>query len=101
MTSHVSNLPDKPDLLRLSADTALLLVSNVGACGGAISNNVDAPVGVIGKGCALGYYSFGHELAHMFGCTHNEETKSIAHYPYGYGKLINPPVNSGLRTLLA
>ena len=25
------------------------------------------------KDCALGYYTFGHELGHNFGCTHNPE----------------------------
>eukprot|EP00095_Tigriopus_kingsejongensis_P011820 maker-scaffold423_size175618-snap-gene-0.9 protein:Tk11820 transcript:maker-scaffold423_size175618-snap-gene-0.9-mRNA-1 annotation:"hypothetical protein" len=89
------------DALRMSADTTLLLVKKFGACGGAISNNTEVPLGVINKGCALGYYSFGHELAHMFGCGHNSEATKKGYYPYGFGKFLNPPTNSGYRTIMS
>ncbi len=59
--------------------------------------------GVVDKSCALGRLSFGHEIAHMYGCFHNRESLKVANkeYPIGYGFLMRPPVHSGLRTILA
>ncbi len=49
-----------------------------------------------------GYYSFGHEIAHMYGCDHNREvSQGNSAYPNAHGFLMNPPVNSGLRTIMA
>ena len=72
-----------------------------GNCGASFSNNTRAPIGFILKGCALGYYSFGHELGHMFGCAHNHEVSSRGFMPHGFGKLINQPNPSGYRTIMA
>ena len=49
------------------------------------------------KSCALGYFTFGHELAHNFGCGHEPGTYSNNLYPGGHGHLIQ----GGLRTILA
>ena len=59
--------------------------------------------GVVDKSCALGQLSFGHEIAHLYGCYHNRESLSRPnpHYPIGHGFLMRPPVRSGLRTILA
>ncbi len=49
-----------------------------------------------------GYYSFGHEIAHMYGCQHNQETGATnPTYPTAFGFLMRPPVNSGFRTIMA
>jgi hypothetical protein len=58
-------------------------------------------LGVVAHGCATGYYSTGHEIGHMYGCYHNIEVEGANPiYPTANGFLINPPVNSGLRTIL-
>ncbi len=58
--------------------------------------------GVVSKNCTLGYYSFAHELAHMYGCQHNRETNQDNFFsPTAYGFLMRPPVNSGYRTIMA
>ena len=50
-----------------SADAAILLVnsfSNTGVCGVNYFNTIRSgnTLGTVRKGCALGYYSFGHEV---------------------------------------
>jgi hypothetical protein len=58
-------------------------------------------LGVVGHGCATGYFSTGHEIGHMYGCDHNIEVDGPNPiYPTANGFLINPPVNSGFRTIL-
>ena len=47
------------------------------------------------KGCALGYYSFGHELGHNFGAGHNKEQGFNNDYYYGHGHLIQPRKQGG------
>ena len=37
---------------------------------------------------SLGYYTFGHELAHNFGGHHDPDTSSNNIYTYGHGYLI-------------
>jgi len=91
--------------VRKSADTAILLVKQFKrptACG---LNNFDSfrygrTLGVVKKSCALGYYSFGHEVAHGMGLTHNreqavKESRGKYKYPssppgYHYGKVFAP-----------
>ena len=61
-------------------------------------------MGVVNKDCAIGKYSFGHEIAHMFGCNHNREAKNKKSkniYPNGFGFLMRPPANSGFRTIMS
>ena len=55
------------------------------------------------QSCALGYYSFGHELGHNFGAQHNKETNHEAFLPYGRGHLIQQggSASEGYRTILA
>ena len=45
----------------------------------------------------LGYYTFGHELAHNFGCNHDPRTSTNVYYRYGHGHLIA----GGFRTIMA
>jgi hypothetical protein len=51
---------------------------------------------------AIGYYSFAHEIGHMYGALHNREQGSTNKaWPSAYGYLIRPPTSSGYRTILA
>ena len=60
--------------LRNSADIAILLVKNSSYCGVA-SRIHSIPSGRnyawVLKGCALGYFTFAHEIGHLFGAGHN------------------------------
>ena len=54
-----------------SADAAILMVnsfSNSGVCGVNYFNTIRSgnTLGTVRKGCALGYYSFGHEVGMVF-----------------------------------
>jgi hypothetical protein len=78
--------------LRKSADTTILLVkkfSDGGTCGRNYFNRISDgyTVGVVAKSCALGYYSFGHEIGHGLGLHHDRRTQkgsSSTKYAYGY-----------------
>ena len=47
------------------------------------------------KACALGYFSFGHEIAHGFGLAHDRAASAYSSTDYAYGQIIE--VNLGLR----
>ena len=90
--------------IRMSADIGLLITEPGDSCGMAwfdvISNG--QTLSVLSRDCATGYYSTGHEIGHMYGCLHNKEASGQNPvYPNGHGFLMNPPVNSGKRTILA
>ena len=90
--------------LRVGADIGLLLTEPGDSCGIAWFNSIglDQTLGVVARDCAVGYYSFGHEIAHMLGAEHNREAKAVNNaYPNAHGFLMNPPVNSGYRTIMA
>jgi len=81
--------------VRKSADAAILLVnsfSSPGACGVNWFNTISAgqTIGTVAKGCALGYYSFGHEVAHGFGLAHDRRVASSSSTNYGFGNIIQP-----------
>lgn len=50
------------------------------------------------RGCATGYYSFGHELGHNMGCAHDPANAGGAAYNYSYG--YRTP-NNQYRTIMA
>ena len=90
--------------LRKGADVALLITEPGDSCGYAYTNSIAGghTLGVVGRDCATGYYSTGHEIAHMYGCYHNKETSGQnPYYPNAHGFWMNPPLNSGYRTILA
>ena len=72
------NMKGSDAALRNSADAAALIVMNLPGCGVgylyAYENGMS--FSVTKKSCATGYYSFGHEIAHNFGCDHNREVTS-------------------------
>jgi len=85
--------------LRGNADAANLMITEFEACGiGALdATRSGNTVTVTMKSCAVGYYSFGHEIGHNFGCQHDPDTSTNYDYPYGHGHLIQ----TGYRTVLA
>ncbi len=90
--------------LRGTADAAALLVNNFGYCGVAYMNTISSgnTVSVTAKNCALGYYSFGHELGHNIGLTHNTAVASNPYFSDGHGHLIaQGSASTGYRTILA
>jgi len=91
--------------VRQSADIALLFTTDGDSCGIAWLDVTASgkTLGVVAHSCAVDYFSTGHEIGHMYGCYHNREvtTGGNPYYPTANGFLINPPVNSGVRTILA
>jgi hypothetical protein len=90
--------------LRKSADITLLMTEPGDSCGIAFLDAIAGgyTIGVVGRDCATGYFSTGHEMGHMYGCYHNKEASGQnPFYPNAHGFLMNPPVNSGYRTILA
>merc|ERR1711922_61289 len=88
-----------------TADQASLLVNSLSGCGIATGINTigsGKTTSVTKKSCALGYYSFGHELAHNIGLAHNLETgHTNTHFSYGQAHLIKKGYGSaGYRTIL-
>jgi hypothetical protein len=86
--------------LRDTADAAALLGIDIGdSCGVAYVDTTGngLTLSVTEKKCSVGYYSFGHEIGHNYGCKHNPEESTNTEYPYGHGHLIDV----GYRTILA
>ena len=84
--------------VRKSADAAILLVNQYSSrsiCGVNYFNTVSSgnTVGTVRKGCALGYYSFGHEVAHGFGLAHDRRVASSSSNKYAYGNIIKVNLN--------
>jgi len=104
MLSSFKTMKGTTEALRGSADAAALLVKSLDACGRGYINTIRSgtTVSVTKKSCALGYYSFGHELGHNIGLTHNIEVAQNRNYAYGHGHLIAKGRHStGYRTILA
>jgi len=89
--------------IRFDADMAVLLTNLADYCGIAWFNVIGngQTLGVCSRGCAVGYFTFGHETGHMFGCAHNKEIATNSQYPLGYGYLMKDPFQSGYRTNMA
>jgi hypothetical protein len=71
-----------------TADVGVLLINNSSSCGLAtnIGSNANTAFCVAHYGCALGNYTFGHEIAHLHGCRHNLEVdNTLTPYAYGHG----------------
>ena len=90
--------------LRNSADAAVLLVGSFDSCGVAYFHTLGSgfTLSVVKKSCALGYYSFGHEVGHSMGLAHNPEETTNNLFSQGHGHLIQPgSAPRGYRTILA
>ena len=90
--------------LRNSADAAVLLSVDFNSCGVAYLNTIGSAntISIVQKSCALGYYSFGHEVGHNMGLHHNKASAANPYYPHGHGHLIQAgSASTGARTILA
>ncbi len=91
-------------MLRDGADVASLIVDNFSACGVGYLDTIGNgyTFSVTKKSCAVGYYSFGHEVGHNVGAHHNPEVANNKFYQYGHGHLISAGNgNKGVRTIMA
>jgi hypothetical protein len=70
--------------LRNTADAAALLVENSISCDVAYMNQISSgyTISVCMKSCAIGYYSYGHEVWDNMGPAHNPEITSNPYYTY-------------------
>ncbi len=84
-----------------SADVSVLIFNNSSACGlaSAIQANASSAFCVVDYDCVLGNYSFGHEIAHLFGCRHNTEADDNTEpFAYGHGYVYQ---SGNWRTIMA
>ncbi len=81
------------------ADIVVLIESVNNYCGVSYLNaDSEHAFCVVSNECATGYYSFGHEIGHLYGARHNPEADSeVFPYPYGHGYLHA----SGWRTIMS
>merc|ERR1719187_963854 len=100
--------------LRRSADTTILLVNNFDGpdiCGINYFNEVSTgkTIGVVRRSCALGYFSFGHEVGHGLGLAHDRATDAPNGTPfwfgymnqYGFGYILKRGKTPVCRTIMA
>jgi hypothetical protein len=81
------------------ADLVTLITAGGNACGvGYINSSASSAFTVVTKDCAAGYYSYGHELGHNYGATHDPAAGRNNAYPYGHGF---QNVSARLRTIMA
>jgi hypothetical protein len=90
--------------LKQSADIGVLMYvapDNSDYCGEAFHIDPlknDEHIAVVRKYCSITHFSFGHEVAHLFGCEHNREQDNSTTKAHGY--LLKPPVESGFRSIM-
>ena len=81
------------------ADLVTLITSGGDACGvGYLNSGAGSAFTVATKDCATGYYSYGHELGHNYGATHDPGAGRNNNYPYGHGF---QHLGARLRTVMA
>lgn len=92
----------------VAADTVTLIQEASDYCGIAylmtsLSHSFESyAFSVVDSDCATGYYSFGHELGHNMGSTHDHANGNSALYPYSYGYWAPKPASGYLfRTIMA
>lgn len=60
------------DELLNSADIGFMLMgNNIRVCGAAYKGVDSRPYGIGNHACARGFYTFGHEVGHIFGADHD------------------------------
>ena len=104
MLSEFKNMKPTTRELRGGADATAILVDDFRSCGIAYLYTISSgnTVSATMKRCAVGYYSFGHELGHNIGLTHDPDTSTNSRYAYGHGHLITQgTATTGYRTILA
>ena len=84
---------------KFKADLVTLITAGGDACGvGYLNSNADHAFTVVTKDCATGYYSYGHELGHNYGATHDPAAGRNNIYPHGHGF---QHLGARLRTVMA
>ena len=68
------------------ADVAIMLINQPSYCGyaNAIMANANNAYAVVHYDCATGYYSFAHEIGHLQGARHDNDSSSTP-YAFGHG----------------
>jgi len=68
------------------ADVAMLIVNQREYCGMAyVYPGAAGAFGLVHYDCATGRYTFGHEIGHIQGASHNEHIESSPVFSYGHG----------------
>jgi len=83
------------------ADICALIVDNLSNCG--LASRIQATYSeafcVVASGCAVGNYSFPHELGHLYACRHDEQVDPTSTpYAFGHGYVYPPDL---WRTIMA
>lgn len=77
---------------RVKADLVILIIHQGAYCGEAAAIGADEATSfaVVKDDCALDYFSFGHEIGHLFGCRHDVcVDPSEQPFSYGHGFVYN------------
>jgi hypothetical protein len=91
MSTTLNDLQARPSVQALreayGADVVAMIVGRGGYCGTAYGGPLkDWMYSVSHYGCATGYYTFGHELGHNLGLTHDRGSKNQCNNTdYGFG----------------
>merc|ERR1719450_1849589 len=102
--STFANMKGSTSALRNTADAAYLLAVDFNSCGVGYLATYDSgwTISIAQKSCALGYYTFAHELGHNFGCHHDAVNADNTYFSYGHGHHIEQgSASKGFRTILA
>lgn len=86
------------------ADLVSLITANNDYCGMAYlvtPPHPDYAFSVVNAGCATGYYSFAHELAHNMGSHHDHDNAGAALYDFSYGHRFSTEEGDIYRTIMA
>ncbi len=72
-----------------NANIVVVLLNSREYCGMAyVKANAASAFATVGRTCAVGNYSFAHEIGHLLGATHNTEISRNPNFPYGYGTIV-------------
>ena len=86
-----------------SADVCVLIIDHptVGAAGYSymLKANAAGAFVVVDVEYATGYYSFGHEIGHLYGAGHDRGTNQNTNYTYGHGFVNN--ISNSWRTIMS
>jgi len=68
------------------ADVGMLIINERTYCGLAyVYPGANNAVGLVDQSCATGRYTFGHEVGHIQGASHNEHIENRPVFSYGHG----------------